>query len=120
MSRHTTYRGVTVDMDSMRRENEKVPAVGNMHTNAKGDQIKGGVVTKTADQIARERGRVQSVLVNSGLKGSMPEVPASAPVSAAVSAPVAKEKASPVKKAKEKELPSGDIVVEEDNGNTGN
>ena len=117
MSRHTTYRGVTVDMDSMRRENEKVPAVGNMHANAKGDLIKGGVVTKTADEIARERGRVQSVLVSSGLKGPMPTVADATPVlEAPAEIPVAKEKAAPAKKTKEKELPSGDIVVEEDNG----
>ncbi len=113
MSRHVSYRGTTIDMDSMRRENEKVPAIGNMKANAKGDQIHNGVVTKTADEIARERGRIKSVLVNSGLKGSMPQ-----PVENVASTQPVSKKATPVnpKKPKEVELPSGDIVVEDDNG----
>ena len=63
MAKHTSYRGSTIDMDSMRRENEKVPAIGNMSVNAKGDKISGGVVTKTASQIARENHRVQTTIV---------------------------------------------------------
>jgi len=112
MSRHVTYRGVTLDMDSIRRENEKVPAIGNMKVNAKGDQIKGGRVTKTADQIARENHRVQSTVVNTGLKGPIPAAPV--PI---LEAP---KKAAPKveKKVKEVELPSGDIVMkEEDDSN---
>lgn len=95
-----------MDMDAMRRENEKVPAIGNMKVNAKGDQIRGGQVTKTADQIARENHRVQSAIVNTGLKG---------PVPATVEAKIEtkKPKAKPTK-TKEVELPSGDIVIEED------
>jgi hypothetical protein len=116
MSRHVTYRGTTIDMDSMRRENEKVPAVGNAHVNARGDRISGGVITKTADEIARERGRVQSVLVSSGLKGPMPTVNEATPAPASAAVSVEKEKAAPAKKVKEVELPSGDIVVQEDNG----
>jgi hypothetical protein len=100
-------------MDSIRRENEKVPAVGNAQSNAKGDIIKGGRVTQTAEEIARERGRVQSAIINTGLKGPMPAAenismdkpkPAKAPV------------AVPAKKTKEVELPSGDIVIEGDDG----
>ena len=77
MSRHTSYRGTTIDMDTMRRENEKSTALGNMGVNAKGDQIgRAGLVTKSADQIARENHRVQSTIVKTGLKGAVPASPA--------------------------------------------
>lgn len=112
MSRHVTYRGATLDMDSIRRENEKVPAVGNMKVNAKGDQIKNGRVTKTADQIARENHRVQSTVVNTGLKGPIPAAPA------VLEAPKVKKipgKATGPIKSIEVELPSGDIIMKEEN-----
>jgi len=108
MSRHVTYRGATLDMDSIRRENEKVPAIGNMQVNAKGDQISGGLVTKTADQIAREKHRIQSAVVSTGLKGPMP-------VSVEIPAPKAAAKPIVATKTKEVELPSGDIVIQGDN-----
>ena len=107
MSRHVSYRGTTIDMDSMRRENEKVPAVGNMQVNAKGDKIKGGKVTKTADEIARERGRIQSAIVNTGLKGPMPTAP---------DLVLDKKPVQPTTKKvvpEEKELPNGDIIINE-------
>lgn len=111
MSRHVTYRGATIDMDSMRRENEKTPAIGNMKVNAKGDQIKGGKVTKTADQLARENHRVQSTVVRTGLKGALPKSPVQA-----IEAPKAKPKAKEVaKKTKEVEQDNGDIIIEDDN-----
>ncbi len=112
MSRHVTYRGATLDMDSIRRENEKVPAIGNMSVNAKGDQIKGGMVTKTADQIARENHRNVSAIVNTGLKGPVPAAPAMIET-----APIVKKipvKATGPAKTKETELPSGDIIIESD------
>jgi len=108
MSKHVTYRGVTMDMDSLRRENEKVTAIGNMPVNAKGDQISRGMVTKTADQIARENHRVQTAVVNTGLKGKQPDT-------TGISIDPPKE-TKPVKattkKVVERELPSGDIVVD--------
>lgn len=110
MARHTSYRGATIDMDSMRRENEKVPAIGNMQVNAKGDQIKGGRVTKTADEIARERGRVQTAIVNTGLKGPMPAAPDLNLEKKSVPVPATTKKVAPVV---EKELPNGDIVIDE-------
>jgi len=117
MSRHVSYRGVTIDMDSLRRENEKVPAIGNMKVNAKGDQINRGVITKTADQIARENHRVQSAVVNTGLKGKQPDtagipVEPGKPESKPVTKPV---KATVEKKVVERELPSGDIIIESEN-----
>ena len=110
MSKHTSYRGASIDMDTMRRENEKVPALGNMGVNAKGDQVaRGGTITKTADQLARENHRVQSTVVRTTLKGPAPASPET-PVPTATAAPVK----TPVKKTRETELPNGDISIEED------
>lgn len=110
MAKHTTYRGVSIDMDSMRRENEKVPALGNMRVNARGDKLgNGGTVTKTADQMARENHRVQATVMKTGLKGPLPDAPVVEQKSAN-STPV---KAT-VKKVKETELPNGDITIEGD------
>jgi hypothetical protein len=97
-------------MDSIRRENEKVPAMGNMPVNAKGDQIKRGKVTKTADEIARENHRVKSAIVSSGLKG---KPPADLP-SPVLEKRSTKEEKPALKRGKEVELPSGDIVIEDD------
>jgi hypothetical protein len=116
MSRHVSYRGVTLDMEALTRENEKSVAIGNMKVNAKGDQIgKGGAVTRTADQIARDNHRVQSAVVHTGLKGRQPstegvsmERPKPTKVTKVQAAP------APAPKTKEVELPSGDIVIEED------
>lgn len=108
MSRHVTYRGHTVDMDSMRSENASTIAIGNAGTNARGDQLAtGGAIAKTADQIARERHRVQTTVVSTGLKGPMPD----ADIATVARTPV-KPTTAP-KKANETELPTGDIMVDE-------
>ena len=117
MSRHVSYRGTTIDMESLSRENEKVAAIGNMKVNAKGDQINHGVVTKTADQIARENYRVQSVIVNTGLKGKQPAaadilLDQPKPIKAAKPAVPATTPATSVSTVKEIELPSGDIIID--------
>ena len=109
MSKHTSYRGTTIDMDTMRRENELVPAIGNNRVNARGDKLAhGGAVAKSADQLARENHRVQSAVIQTGLKGALPTSPAT----------VEQRQVTPVKatakKTVEKELPSGDIVIEDD------
>jgi len=108
MSKHVTYKGTTIDMEALRRENEKVPAMGNMKVNARGDKIKGGQIIKTADQIARENHRVQSVVVNTGLKGKQPIAPEIQLEKPKAAKP---KKDTPVEVQKETELPSGDIIV---------
>lgn len=102
MSRHVSYRGATIDMESLRRDNEKSVALGNMKVNARGDQIDRGKITKTAEQIARENHRIQSAIVSSSIKGPAPEE--------ALPEPIVSKKTS-IKKSTEVELPSGDIVV---------
>lgn len=111
MSRHVTFRGTTIDMDSIRRENEKVTAIGNMPVNARGDQIKGGKIIRTADDLARDSHSIKTAIVSTGLKGRMPPEP----VKQIAPAPVP---AKPVpKKTKEVELPSGDIIMKEEDEN---
>jgi hypothetical protein len=102
-----------MDMDSMRRENEKTTAIGNMPVNARGDQIRGGKITKTADQIARENHRVKTAVVKTGLKGKMPSEPAALEAPKKVKAVPEEKKAA--SKTKEVELESGDIIIEDDN-----
>jgi len=111
MSRHVSYRGVTIDMESLRRENESVPAAGNMSVNAKGDEIRGGKIIRTAAEIARASHSKQTSVVSSGLKGAMPQ--AQVPV-LETPKPVAKPAPAPVVKAKETELPNGDIIIDKD------
>jgi hypothetical protein len=52
---YKTMQGKTLDFDSIRLNNELVPAVGNMKVNARGDKIdsKGNIV-KTRDQMVQE------------------------------------------------------------------
>jgi hypothetical protein len=111
MSKHVTYRGITIDMEAMARENEKTVALGNMKVNAKGDQLgRGGQVTRTADQIARENHRVQTAVVNTGLKG---KVPSADGITIDTPKPAKAKPVQPtVTKPKETELPNGDIIAE--------
>lgn len=113
MSRHVTYRGSTIDMEALRRDNEKAVALGNMKVNARGDQLDRGKITKTAEQIARENHRVQSAVVNTGLKGPAPALEENKPQRAKPTATAAAKPATA--KPVEKELPSGDIVIEDGN-----
>jgi hypothetical protein len=47
-------QGRDVDMEAMRTKNELAVAVGNVNVNARGDQIKGGRVVKSRDQVVSE------------------------------------------------------------------
>ena len=116
MSRHVTYRGATIDMESFRRENEKVTAIGNMKVNARGDQIDRGIITKTADEIARENHRVQTAVIRTGLKGPQPKTDDLTIDTPKLSKIEKTSKTVETKKnSKEVELPSGDIIIEGDN-----
>lgn len=107
MSKHTSYRGATIDMDTMRRENEKSVAVGNMGVNARGDRIEHGVITKTADQLARENHRIPTAILKTSLKPSIEEEQKES--FAEINKPAPKPTKEKVIR-KEKELPNGDIV----------
>lgn len=52
---HRTARGEAVDMDMLRLSNENTIAIGNMKTNARGDQLgPGGKVIKSRAQVMQE------------------------------------------------------------------
>ena len=52
---HRTSRGEPVDMDMLRLANESVIAVGNMKTNARGDELgPGGKVVRTRAQVMQD------------------------------------------------------------------
>ena len=52
---HRSARGDAVDMDMVRLSNESTIAIGNMRTNARGDQLgAGGKIIKTRAQIMTE------------------------------------------------------------------
>lgn len=49
---YTSMRGKSVDMEKLNLKNEKLPAVGNMKVNARGDELgTGGKIVKTREQI---------------------------------------------------------------------
>lgn len=50
-----TATGRAIDMDTLRLANENTIAVGNMYTNARGDELtKGGKIAKTRAQVMQE------------------------------------------------------------------
>jgi hypothetical protein len=52
---YRTAQGKMINMDTLRVRNEETIAVGNMKTNARGDELgPGGVVVKTRDQVMKE------------------------------------------------------------------
>lgn len=52
---HKTASGRLINMDMMRLANENIIAIGNMQTNARGDELtKGGKVAKTRAQVMQE------------------------------------------------------------------
>ncbi len=58
---HRTARGEAVDMDMIRLSNESTIAIGNMKTNARGDQLgPGGKVVKSRAQVMQEYHRLNT------------------------------------------------------------
>jgi len=58
---HRTARGEAVDMDMIRLANESTIAIGNMKTNARGDQLgPGGKVVKSRAQVMQEYHRLNT------------------------------------------------------------
>lgn len=52
---HKTAAGKILDMDVMKLANENTIAIGNMHTNARGDELsQGGKVSKTRSEIMQD------------------------------------------------------------------
>ena len=58
---YRTSRGLGVDMDMMRLANESTIAVGNMRTNARGDELgSGGKIVKTRAQVMNEYNKLNT------------------------------------------------------------
>jgi len=52
---HRSMRGKIVDMEKLTKQNELMPAVGNMRVNARGDQLgEGGKIIKKREEIVAE------------------------------------------------------------------
>lgn len=52
---YRTMQGKVIDLEKLMRENETLPAVGNMRVNARGDEIgQGGKIVRTREQIVAE------------------------------------------------------------------
>lgn len=60
---HRTARGIPVDMDRLRLQNETTIAVGNMKVNARGDQLgPGGKIIKTRAQVLAEKNKLHGAM----------------------------------------------------------
>ena len=60
---HRTMRGKAVNMDTLRIQNEKVIALGNMNVNAGGDELgPGGVVVRDRNQRIREENALHTMV----------------------------------------------------------
>ena len=58
---HRSARGEAVDIDMVRLANESTIAIGNMRTNARGDQLgAGGKVVKTRSQVMQEYHKINT------------------------------------------------------------
>jgi hypothetical protein len=52
---YRTAQGKPIDLDALRVRNEQSVAVGNMKTNARGDELgPGGIVVRTREQVMKE------------------------------------------------------------------
>jgi hypothetical protein len=97
---YKTARGEVVDLDMLRLANESVIAIGNMKTNARGDELgPGGRVIKTRAQIMQEYHRVHAPLADN-------ELPARAVSSRIETQIVAEEPADAADMVEESTLPS--------------
>ena len=64
-TQHTSARGIPVDMDRLRLQNETTIAVGNMKVNARGDQLgAGGKIIKTRAQVLAEKNKVHGAMAD--------------------------------------------------------
>jgi hypothetical protein len=55
-NKYKTAHGKTIDIDTLRLQNEKTIAVGNMKVNARGDQLgRGGEIIQTRNQLMAQQ-----------------------------------------------------------------
>ena len=124
MPNRRTNQGQHLDMEGLALRNEKAVAVGNMNTNARGDQLdaEGNIVrTKTEQAQAyyanNPKAVIKTVSIKDAIDPAQTKKMESTPVQKA-KPKAAKQKAAPVQKEKVKktvevELPNGDIELRE-------
>jgi hypothetical protein len=75
-----TARGEVVDVDMLRLANEEVIAVGNMRTNARGDELgPGGKVVKTRAQVMKDYHKLNTPVADDTPIGEIAPAPVVAP-----------------------------------------
>ena len=61
---YRTMQGKEIDMDKLMRQNELVPAIGNMKINARGDEIgAGGKIVRKREEVVQHIMRKIQMLV---------------------------------------------------------
>ena len=84
---YRTANGKLVDIDALRLANEGVIAVGNMRTNARGDELgAGGSIVKTKAQLMQEYHKLNTPVINHNL--AEPQVINTPPIVPTPKAPV--------------------------------
>ena len=122
MANRRTNQGQILDMEGLALRNEKAVAVGNMNTNARGDQLDAdGKIVKTKTEQAQAyyannpKAVVKTVSIKDAIDPIQTKEMETAPVQKA-KAKASKPKSAPaqkVKKTVEVELPNGDIELRE-------
>ena len=52
---HKTMQGKEIDMDKLMRQNELMPAIGNMQVNARGDELgSGGKIVRKREEVVAD------------------------------------------------------------------
>lgn len=52
---YTSVRGKEIDMEKLNLKNETLPAVGNAHVNARGDELgPGGKIIRTREEVLQD------------------------------------------------------------------
>ena len=120
MAKYRSYRGVVVDMEELRRKNEKAPAAGNMGTNANGDVLgPGGKIIEKAQARAQKHyvSRETVSKTNVSIKGDQNNEKVFEDEKAMAKVPVPESDTAAktnTKRKVEKETESGDIVLEDE------
>lgn len=116
--KHTSYRGVAIDMEMLKFQNQTATALGNANMNARGDKIgRGGSIIKTREELLAEREREMQLpdimpehtshstapAIDDGFDDSMFEIAEVEPVQEVQAEEAVAPKKAPVKRAKTKE-----------------
>jgi hypothetical protein len=79
---HKTMQGKEVDMDKLMRQNELMPAIGNMQVNARGDELGAGgkIVRKREEVVADYYDNNPNANLKRAAAAVVEDTPAPAPV----------------------------------------